>query len=60
MLKQKIELLHRSSERLMAALDLPKDSAWWGFIRQEVWVHLKRTLELLWAVVRKEVNGDGG
>jgi len=60
MLKQKIELLHRSSERLMEALDLPRDRAWWGFMSREVWVHLKRTLELLWAVIRKEVNGVGG
>lgn len=53
-LERKVELLHRSSDRLMKALDLARDQVWWGFIHREVWVHLKWTLELLWVVLRRK------
>jgi hypothetical protein len=56
-LQRKIELLHNSSERLMRALKLPRDKGWWGFMKQEAWLHFKRFLELLWAVLRKK-NSD--
>jgi hypothetical protein len=56
-LQRKIELLHNSSERLIRALKLPRDKGWWDFIRRESWLHFKRSLELLWMVVRKK-NGN--
>jgi len=53
-LAERIELLHRSSERLVEALELTRDRDWWRFMRREVWLHLKRTLELVWAVLAKK------
>lgn len=53
-LARKIELLHNSSERMMKALGLSRDAAWWRFMRREVWLHLKRTLELMWMVLRRK------
>lgn len=53
-LPERVELLHRSSERLMEALKLTRDLYYWAFMRREVWIHLKRTIELLWAVMRKK------
>jgi len=53
-LPERVELLHRSSERLMEALKLTRDRDWWAFMSREVWIHLKRTIELLWAVMRKK------
>jgi len=54
-LKHKIELLHRSSERLLRAVSIKyNDLTWWRFLRQESWVHLRRSLELFLMVLRKK------
>jgi hypothetical protein len=53
-LEEKIELLHRSSERLVESLDLPRDSTWWAFMRKETWIHLQRAFEVWWHVVRRK------
>lgn len=53
-LQRKIKLIHQSSERLMKALELTKDRYRWVFMRRETWIHLKRTLELLWLVLRRK------
>ena len=53
-LERKVELLHQSSERLMEALKLPRDLTWWRFMRREAWVHLKRSIELWWMVLREK------
>lgn len=53
MLKRKIELLHNSSDRMVKALGLDHDNSFWRFMRRESWIHLKRSLELLWAVLWK-------
>lgn len=51
-LEQRIELLHRSSQRLMDALKEERTVEWWRLVRSECWVHLKRTLEAWWQVIR--------
>ncbi len=53
-LAEKIELLNRSSQRMMDALKLPWDEKFWWFLRREAWLHLKRSLELWWMVLRKK------
>ena len=53
-LEERIELLHRSSERLVESLDLPRDSTWWAFMRKETWIHLEKTFEAWWRVVRRK------
>lgn len=53
-LKRKIELLHNSSERMMKAIGKDRDSAFWLFMRRESWIHLKRSLGLLWMVWRRK------
>lgn len=53
-LSRKVELVHRSSERMLKSLGLTRDKNWWRFMRRELWIHLKRTVELMWAVVRKK------
>lgn len=53
-LPEKIELIHRSSSRMMELLKQPKDKHWWWFLQRETWVHLKRTIELAWMVFRKK------
>ncbi len=57
-LRHKIELLHKSSGKMAKALELPKDRQktkdWWAFLRHEVWIHLKRTVELFFLVLRKK------
>jgi len=48
-LEQRIELLHRSSERLMSGVrDLRRDDAWWVFMRREFWLHLKLIITAWW------------
>jgi hypothetical protein len=50
---QRIELLHRSSQRMMEHLEKPesqRDVLWWKFLQRETWVHLKRSLETWWAL----------
>ena len=53
-LEERIELLHRSASRLMDSLPLTRDEAWWLFMRREIWVHLKRTVEAWWAIIWRE------
>jgi len=53
-LPRKIELIHRSSSRMMELLKEPKDKDWWRFLHRETWIHLKRTIELFWMVVRRK------
>ncbi len=50
-LAERIELLHRSNERMLEALKLPRDQNFWAFMRRELWIHLKRTLETWWLVL---------
>ena len=51
-LKERIELLHRSSGRLVESLNLPRDVTWWAFMRKETWIHLQRAFETWWHVFR--------
>ncbi len=53
-LNRKVELLHKSSERLMRGLSLPRDKNFWWYMRREAWLHLRRSWELLWLVLRKK------
>ena len=53
-LERKIELLNNSSQRLGRALGLTRDNAFWRYIRQEAWIHFKRSAELLWMVLRRK------
>ena len=53
-LEQTIELIHRSSSRMMELLKLPRDKTWWRYLRSETRLHLKRTLELVWLVLRRK------
>lgn len=50
-LARKVELLHRSTERMMKALEQTRDLTWWAFMRRETWIHLKRSWELWWLVL---------
>jgi hypothetical protein len=52
-LEQRIELLHRSSQRMMEALKQPKDKAWLKFLRRESWVHLKRAFQVWWEMINR-------
>jgi len=49
-LEQTVELIHRSSKRLIEALALPRDKTWLVFMRRESWLHLKQSLKLWWAL----------
>jgi hypothetical protein len=53
-LERKVELISNSSDRLQKSLGLSRDRTWWGFMRQEAWIHLKRSWELWWMVLRKK------
>ena len=54
-LKHKVELLHRSSQRMMDMVPVVKTGMWWAFMRRESWIHIKRTIEVLWHVaIRRE------
>ena len=50
----KIMRLRLSTERLVEAMKLPKDEAFWIFMRRELKLHLKRTIEAWWLVFRKK------
>jgi hypothetical protein len=56
-LTETIELLHRSSSRLMEldAMDgkTKKERIWRIFLRRETWIHIKRTARLAWEVFWK-------
>jgi hypothetical protein len=57
-LPQVIDLLHLSSERLVDMLDIPeevRDVLWWRVLRREAWLHFRRTIDLLWLVLRRKV-----
>lgn len=53
-IKRRVTLLHRSASRLLKALDTPRDPDFWRFMRKYSMVHLKRTLQLLWIVWRRD------
>ncbi len=53
-LRKKIDLIDKSTKRLLQTLEMPRDKIWWGFMRREAWVHLKRSIELWWMTVRKK------
>jgi len=54
-LQRKVELISNSTNRLMEVLELPRrDEAWWWFMRWESWLHLRRSLELWWMVLRRK------
>jgi hypothetical protein len=55
-LLRKIELLYRSSDRMVLVMKHPKDNAFWAFMRRELKIHLKRTVEAWWLVFRKKEN----
>lgn len=52
-LERKVELISNSAGRLQSALKLARSPEWWAFMQKEAWLHLRRTLELLWLVLRK-------
>lgn len=51
-LEERIELLHRSSQRMMEMIPGSRNAFWWGFMRRETWIHLRRSLELWWQIVQ--------
>jgi hypothetical protein len=55
-LAQRIELLHRSSQRMMDSLVIKaakdRDKVWWAVMKKEAWIHLKRSFEAWWHVVQ--------
>lgn len=53
-LQRKVELIWNSADRMMEALELPRDKRWWIFMSRESWLHLKRSWELWWMVVRRK------
>lgn len=53
-LVRKVELIHSSSARMLRALEIPRDSFFWKFMRKEVGLHIRRTLELFWMVIRRK------
>jgi len=60
MIERNIELIKRSADRLTRALALPRDKIWRTFMQRESWIHLKRSVELLWAVLRGKNGGKNG
>ncbi len=53
-LPQAIELLHRSSERMMSAIRESHDEPFWFFMREEIWLHFKRTIQAWWAIIWRD------
>lgn len=53
-LAQRIELLHRSSERMMRLIARPGGDLWWNTLKKETWIHLKRSFELWWYMIRRK------
>lgn len=51
---RKVDLIGSSSERMKRALLLERNSFFWKFMQKEVFLHLKRTLELWWMVRRRK------
>jgi len=57
-LEQCVELLHRSSTRMMSALNgLQRDKAWMLFMRREGWHHLRLALKTWWKIIWWEEKG---
>ncbi len=52
-MKQKVELLHRSSSRMMEMLDIPRDKKFWKLFRREWRVHFQRTMAILPYAIRR-------
>lgn len=52
-LRHKVEMIARSTDRLQRALTLARDDYAWAFLRKESWLHLRRSLELWWMVIRR-------
>ena len=50
-LEQRIELLHRSSRRLMETVELRNDYDVVFFLWREIRLHLRRTLQILWCIM---------
>ena len=51
-LTERIELLHRSSQRMMSYLEEEnRDRIWWKYLQREIWIHLKRSFETWWATI---------
>ncbi len=55
-LEHKLEHLTNSTRRLNTAyVCLPDhDYIFWDFMRREAWVHIKRSVEFMWMVLRKK------
>ena len=53
-MQRQVELIFKSANRMMGVLELPRDKMWWWFMRREAWIHLKRSWELWWMVLRKK------
>ena len=66
MVERKIELLHRSSKRMIRARDnLPCNRLFWAFLRRESWLHLRLSVRLIFAVLirrktRERLDEKGG
>ena len=58
-MSQRVELLHRSSERMMRALKMPRDRRWIKFMRREAWIHLKRSLGLFVNLLFRRNHEEG-
>lgn len=50
-LEQCVELMHRSTGRMVSALaDPARDNAWWVFMRREAWHQLKLSIMTFWKI----------
>ncbi|MHB8084382.1 MAG: hypothetical protein ACYDHZ_00955 [Dehalococcoidia bacterium] len=54
MLKRQIELLYWSACRIKKAIDLPRSESTWRFLRAELWLHMRRTIQVWWSVIRRK------
>lgn len=54
-LAQRIELLHRSSQRMMDSLEIEnKDKVWWDFMKKEARMHLWLSIKVWWHIFRSK------
>lgn len=53
-LGRKIELLYRSSHRMMNVIGMKRDEDFWLFLRRELWIHFKLTVSTWWMVFRRK------
>lgn len=49
-----VERLHRSSERMIEAMKTNHDEPFWFFMRDEIWLHLRRTVQAWWKIIRRK------